>query len=511
VPPLTAPADDLSDTAQDRQARDVRWLAASGLVFLAGVLAQLRFVGMSLGGELHDHRQTQTAMVVREFMRHGFDWRTPLPVFGLNSYAPFEVPVFQWIAAEVGRILGFAADQATRLTGATFFQLTAVLVWWIAARWFSRASALAALVLFQFLPFGLQWGHAALIEFMPVACMLVAVLLLEYGDRERSKSIRVAAAAGVVVLAVSAVLTKSTTALVLAPLLFVPGLRTWRSTRGWARYRSWAIPAAALVLAALAGAWWTAAADGVKASSRYTVPLTSSHLVTWTFGTIDQRLDPSTWLRVLDGYWGAITGGAVAYVILCAIALVGWKARPAVVVVAFVPLLGPIVFTNLYWVHDYYSCAVFTALVLLAGAAVGAVARRLTTTLAAATASALAVALLLLLAWLSPRGEAYWWNLESVHASPPLSVTLDSIVPAGQGVVYLNCDWNPTVPFYADRPALMVTGWPGSTPTVKDLTGFTYAAFCSEPADGFDGSLATNLPDGISWERVGTGIYELSR
>ena len=47
----------------------------------------------------HDFRLSQTALVARTFIADGFDWRTPLPVFGPESFVPFEFPLFEDAAA----------------------------------------------------------------------------------------------------------------------------------------------------------------------------------------------------------------------------------------------------------------------------------------------------------------------------------------------------------------------------------------------------------------------------
>lgn len=503
-PPVVAPV-------RWRNPRHV-WLAASALVLLVGSLAQFRYIGRGFAGEFYDSRFSQTTMVVREFVRKGFDWRTPLPVFGEHSMVPFEFPLFQGIAALVARVSGLTPETSTRLAGLLAFQAVAVLVWWLASRWFSRTSALAALVLFELLPFGMEYGHAALIDFLPVAIILAAVALLEPVATATSRWLVLTCSLAVVLLVPIGFLTKSTTGLALIPVLAIPGLMAKRSSRGIARQRTTlGVAGAAVALALVATSVWTRLTDDVKLQNKWASGLTSGALKNWNFGTLEQRHYFSTWEIIFNQHWATITAGVVVFLVAVGVSLVTWKFSSASVIVAVTPLLAPVIFTNLYLEHSYYSIAVYPLLVMLFGAAIGGACQAVPGLRERAAVAAISILVLLSLTWLSSEGGKYREVLSASVPVPPISTLVKATVPSGVTVLYLGCDWNPTYPYYADRPALMLPGWSALQPTADDLQGVGYAAFCAEPGGGYDATLERVLPRGFSWTAAGTGLFALQK
>jgi hypothetical protein len=97
------------------------------IIILFATLIQFPMIFFNLS-EADSFRFAQTTLVVKQFMLNGFDPRTPLPIFGTNSYVPFEFPIFQGVAALIGSILQTSPLIATRLTALIFFQISAVII-----------------------------------------------------------------------------------------------------------------------------------------------------------------------------------------------------------------------------------------------------------------------------------------------------------------------------------------------------------------------------------------------
>ena len=133
------------------------------------------------------------------------------------------------------------------------------------------------------------------------------------------------------------------------------------------------VSAATFVVPAAITAVWTRFADGVRAANPLARTfLLSSELNTWNFGTLAQRLSGEFWsvlaLRSVPdavGHW-AVVGGAV---LLTAIASHRWR-ESLMCLVVFVA--APLIFSNLYEVHNYYACA--NALFLVGGVGLAIVA-----------------------------------------------------------------------------------------------------------------------------------------
>ena len=464
---------------------------------------RLPLLAMGLN-ESYAFRQTQTTMVVREFMRSGFDALSPLPVLGPPWVVPMEFPLFQLVSSQVGLALGMTPAVATRLTGLVFFQLTAVLVVVLARRWFSAGTAVVALSLYEFLPFGMQWGHAALIEFMATFLALAAVLLVD-GSSPRIRPVLLASA---VLPAVPAFLVKPTTALVLAPLFLVPLLRpgapgTWPFIR---RSLLLLLPAMCGVAAAAA---WTRVADASKAGSEYTAFLTSSALATWNFGTWGMRYSLDVWRQVATG-WEAIAGGTLILLVAVIVVLIGWRRSVPAVVVAAIPFLAVLVFPNLYFVHTYYSSAIYPVFTVLLAAAIVVAARRSRRPRTQALIGLLAGAVVVTVAWMSGMGWYTYQNLRAEQAEPELAGRIADAVPVGQGVVIVGCDWDPTVPFFADRRALMLresTTLPVPARWIPGELGFL--AYCGMPESLEDRPPGEVLPAGVRAVPLSEGIFRI--
>ena len=60
---------------------------------------------------------------------------------------------------------------------------------------------------------------------------------------------------------------------------------------------------------------------------------------------------------------------------------------------------------------------------------------------------------------------------------PPLVYEIRQTVPSGNQVLYLGCDWNPEIPYYAETSNLMIPEW-GISPNPKDLEVVKFIVFC---------------------------------
>lgn len=122
------------------------------------VLANFLFRIHLFNHPISDFRETQTAFGVRSILRNGMSiFRADVPVFGPPWKLPFEFPVFQYCAAVVAQIFGFAEVKSSLITATIFF----------------LASGVAFLYLFGlFLEAQLRESHSYFIYFQLMACIL---------------------------------------------------------------------------------------------------------------------------------------------------------------------------------------------------------------------------------------------------------------------------------------------------------------------------------------------------
>jgi hypothetical protein len=441
-------------------------------------------------------RQSQTAMLIREFMRGGVDLRSPLPVLGPPFFVPMEFPLFQAVAASVSRITGLPPAQAGSLVSLALFGMSSLLIGLILRRWFRPSTAVIAICLLQLVPFGFSWAGATLIEFLPVASILLAVLTIDRWVETPRLWLIAAGSAALIV----AFLVKPTTAVVMSPLLLVPARAAWLSRPRWPRLLGVVLPVGAGLVSAAA---WTAYSDRVKATSPFTDFLTSQNLQGWNFGTLNQRLNPQS-LQVYGEHLSAIVGSLAILIVAAGIAIALNPKKWAPFSLALCPVFAYAIFTNLFVVHTYYAVAVIVPIVGLIAVAIDSASSRVSNNWSARALVGTSIALVVVLSWTSTEGSKAQ-NVIRQFQEPKLAAEVRASTPAGSGVIVVGCDWDPQLLYAADRRGLMLRG-SDRQPVPEEWLGreLTHVVYC---ADG----LTQQLPAGFRLEMVSDHVDRIVR
>jgi hypothetical protein len=226
---------------------------------------------------------------------------------------------------------------------------------------------------------------------------------------------------------------------------------------------------AALILPIIPAKLWLAYGDTLKAQNVFAKELilsTSANQRSWNFGTLEQKLDPATWQHIgqhiadqllVPNAWA---GGLLAGVVLIAGAACAPRRIPVIAIFLAGFAAGPLVFTNLYFEHNYYWFANSIWLLLAIGTALGVIQERLPgrwPKLAPQTL-ALVMAGCGLFAWKT----RFLPILENLPGKEQLEEAwtrpIQRIVPAGKTLVIIGQDWNPTALYYAGRKGIMLPG-----------------------------------------------------
>jgi hypothetical protein len=475
------------------------------LLFISSVF-QISKINVSLN-ENNSFRQSQTVMLVREFLRDGFDPSSPLPIFGAQSKVPFEFPIFQYFSSLVASVSNSDPISSTRLVGVVSFQLCAVLIYALTVRWLNKASAIFALMVFQFSPFGLQWGHAALMEFSAVASILGALYINERLLESRLLKRKIIYCLALVTLLTLGALIKVTTFVALVPLFLIPALKKGFFTERVGRLKRLSLGASIFIFVSFVSFMWNNYADYIKSQNVFTSKLTSQQLSAWNFGYISDRLDVTNWYQITNTYWGPIIGGTAGLflIIFISIFLNNNMINRVLILAVFT---GPLLFMNLYWVHDYYSIAIFVPLTLLAASSFSYF-LSISEVLRISRFKIFTIVSLFLLISTSTSvyGKGYLAHqFRFTHEIPELSKTISANSDSSDGVIFLGCDWNPLIPYYADRKGLMLPPW-GFQLEEKDLSEMRYLALCQEP-EASSAEYIQQIRDlGFSLERVSPNFY----
>jgi CTP:molybdopterin cytidylyltransferase MocA len=393
----------------------------------------------------HEFRQTQTALSIRHLAQEGLSIDYPLPVLGKPWSLPLEFPLYQWSAVVASRVTGLELEPAARLTGVLYFYLSLPAVFLLVRRLgigADGASLTVACVLTC--PLYLFYPRAIMIESTALCFSLWFVLALwRHADHGAIGWLAVALMSGML----AAVVKLTTFAVFLGPaaivlvMAFVDGRR---------RPAAWGAAAAGLAL--LAGVGWSRYADAVKARNPLAGFLRSSEIGPWAFGDFGDRFRLPLWET-----FASVTG-VVAHAVALVVALVFLSQAPrririAALLLAACYLCGPLVFTTLYRIHDYYFFA--SAVFLLAG--VGMSLGRVLDSNSIPLAARYVVVLVVLGSGVLTFGNTYRKLLAPNEDRVPETARVLAAGTADDDVVLvLGHDWNPMYPYLAVRRALMI-------------------------------------------------------
>jgi len=448
------------------------------LVALGATGFAVRHAGQPLL-EAHAFRQTQTALTAFWMMRDGWHLAYETPVAGYPWSLPFEFPLYQAVVAAIAKLGGFPLDPVGRLVSFGFLLACAWPASAIATRLaLPRRAVWVFCALLWSSPIYLFWGRTFMIE---TAALFFAVAAIRYGLELLDPHPPWGAILLCSLFATAANLQKVTTGLPVVLILGCLWLLHWLRHGGLRApsIREIATAVCAFGAPILIAVVWTRYTDAVKAANPLGPQLTSAALRSWNFGTLHQRLDPSTYLTVVwERMLAPNAGGLLGVALIAAAALVPApvRVRAAIAAALALFLLPILLFTNLHVVHDYYqaSCALFliAALALAVGVWMPSLVRH-AAVVPALTALLVASNVRAFTAGYRPiAGREF-----KIPRDRPLTIAeiVRRYTPPGTGFVAFGREWSSELGYYAQRKSFTVPGY------FKD-----YARAWQEPA-GFLG------------------------
>ena len=433
-------------------------------------------------GEFSDvgFRQSQTAITAYWMVKQGIHLAYETPVLGAPWSIPFEFPLYQEIAATVTSTTGMSLRLAGAFTSLFFFYATLPLIFSLLGHLVSDPYKRLGLLGFVLMnPIYLFWPSTFLIE---STALFFSFLFLWAAARFLDSHNPWIWGLGVVAGMLAGLVKITTFAVFLVALGALAVFKGVR--RGTHNLRLVGATLLLFVVPVLVSMAWTSYADAVKTCNPLAADMTSTKLVKWTFGTLDQRFSLSAWSTLLNnsGVFSAFGSSKVGdvdiYWLLPAAMLLGVlvrdRAREAAVCLLLF-LAGPLLFMNLYFVHDYYFCANGVFLSLSLGFIVlGADERCASLWKGIPRIYRMAPALLLAIALLALQYTKYEERYAARAAStlpPGYRAFIDAITSHTREsdvlLVYTG-DWSSVIPYLAQRKAIMDVGaLPLSSPTMQ--------------------------------------------
>jgi len=265
------------------------------------------------------------------------------------------------------------------------------------------------------------------------------------------------------------ILTKVTTfpafAVLGGILVLGEGYAAWRAGLSFKRIRIVVVALLILAVPFIMGIAWTVYSDFIKMGNEIGAQMTSSNLVLFTFGTLDQRIGPQLWRdviwhRALRDIFGYAAVPAVALIAATLIRRQYVHAALAAVAAFLVPFL---VFTNLHMVHSYYQAS--NAIFIVAAVGLG---------MAALMSSKRVFVALIALVCLAGVAHSQVSFFRAQYAfllnDPPLysdsaltqlriGQIVKSVTPPDTSLIVLGADWSGLIPYYAERKSMVIPYW----------------------------------------------------
>jgi hypothetical protein len=424
------------------------------LVFGAALLVNFYFFTVGWGNTLlghHEFRQVQTAISCYYYLRDGISLHYITPLLGPPWEIPLEFPFYQASVAAFVRLTGMELDQAGRLVSWLYFLSALPACYGLLRRFqLSTGHRLIFLALLLVSPIYLFYSRAFLIESTAFAAGAWFLLGFARVVEDRAWSwwpvaVLAGAAAGAVKI--------TTLAVFLVPAVVLM-IQRWRqdardSTPLW---RTPLFATLATLPAVLAGLGWSWYAGKLRAANPDADFMQASALLQWTFGDFTQRLSWTFWMQTFRVWSGSILSEAGLAVLVISFAWLQPGRRRLLLGFVGLFLSGQLIFSNVYWIHDYYFYANSIFLLAALGFAVTGL---LDQPGYSRTVKRAAVAAILLLQ-LAAYDRSYFPAQAKNAAVPELTELVRAASQPDDIIVVLGHDWDGALPYYAERRSLML-------------------------------------------------------
>jgi hypothetical protein len=427
--------------------------------------------------EYFSFRQTQTAFGIKYFAEESLNpFNATVPVLGHPWKIPFEFPLFQLLASLPVRFFSIEVSVSGRFFATISFLISSVLTFLILEKTHSLLAAKVSLPLFIFTSFSLQWGSAVLIDWLSVMLVLGAIYFyILYDEKNQFITPELVIAAS---LLAAASLTKITTT-----IPWIVGFSFHLLFNKKKLAVNHLIMFITISITFIPTIFWNRFADQVKSQNLFTIWLQSDSLKSWNFGTLNQRLVFSDWLTILGRIDELVLGSSIF--IFTIVVIISLLRRVKVSKSGFyllVGLLGPLVFFNLYVVHDYYLIAIYPAIIAVVAILIKQVFEILNELENSRIIGSAFLGVIIFLTYVSPLGRTYVSNFRNDNGIPMTAQMLSTKTMPGSILIILGCDWDPTLLYFANRKGLMLM--PGrfdqNEITKNLIQKYDYVYFCGD-------------------------------
>lgn len=332
-------------------------------IFVIAVILNLNYSFTGIHNYLlenHAFRQTQTALTAYYFWKDGFKLAYETPVVGAPWAIPFEFPLYQWIVAELKSMTNGNMDYIGRVVSLLFFYLSLCYVFLITNKYVKNTFHSLFLLSFILLhPTYIFWSRTFMIESTALFfCLMYLYHFLVYHDDNKKYTHLIFT----VLAGTLAALVKVTTLMPIIIFLFLMIIWAWYKGKGYTlnvklnlKYVFYGLTM--FLIPVIAIKLWTDYTDHIRSLNEYAYGFTStSGLGSWNFGTMDQKTSAETWKNI--GQLSQVSN-SLFYLSIIGISIWAYVSKltyyKQALACFFLYALAPIIFTNLHFIHDYYT------------------------------------------------------------------------------------------------------------------------------------------------------------
>lgn len=435
-----------------------RFLIAAVLVALGfNLWALTRYWNANLR-DAFESRQYQTALTAFYFQQNGLKLAYETPVLGPPWSIPMEFPFYQAIVAKVSTASALPLEQSGRLVSILAFYACFPAIWLLLKnRLPFSEDRLVVVALALLSPMFLFYSRTVLIE---STALCVSLWFLAAFDHALKRPTAGRVAAAWTVGALAAVTKITTFAVICPPAIAIAAVHGWQSRKSglpWRPAISRPLSVAALLASVpvAAAIGWVVYSDHLKELNPYGRILTSGSLREFNFGTLALRFTGKFWRIVAySSFQHVITIPAVIVTVL-GLFFVAAPYRRIALVCAGCYCFGFLTFANLYYVHDYYYYAAAFFLIAAAGSVLAGILRNPKPSLPRWFAVTIVLGVFLGGPLAFHTSYAGFYRRPN-PPPPPLAAVIKAVTQPENVFAALDFDWNPTIPYFSQRRALMV-------------------------------------------------------
>lgn len=433
------------------------------LLFIISMSVHLYFSSIGWNNPIldqHGFRQSQTAITTYYTIKEGFRLDYITPVLGKPWSIPMEFPLYQWIVAFFVLITKYNLDQTGRLISMTFFYLSLIPTYFLISDYIKNKEyrfIILSLILAN--PIYIFWSHTFMIESLALFLGMVYLYIGRTALKKGSNGWLFLAA----VFGTLAALTKVTTFLVFyIPLIFffiyilINKFRSKQFSEVLGKYIIHDL--IIFIVPLLITKIWINYGDYLKSQNPMAEFIISTNLNDWNFGTLQQKLSLDVWKQII-GF--AFPTEIFSYKVLFSFLIIGlilnrkyWK---EIILSLLFVLSGPLIFTNLYYVHNYYHYANSIFISISFGFVIISLIEHSSNMKIQSVLSYIIVPVMLLLFFLGYTGSYYYASQINDNTE---FISFANIVKANTSnddvLLIYGHGWDSSLPYYSQRKSLMV-------------------------------------------------------